>query len=93
MGYYIEAPTHTGKAKYFFDHHGAELVLEPEKFDFDGDYALVCVVENRIFEAAGIAYDAAERDEFLPTESDQRPRTWLRMKKEVVKKLCPYVPL
>jgi hypothetical protein len=94
MGYYIEAPKNTDKAKYFFDHHGAELVLDPEKFNFTSDYALICIVENPLgFEAAGIAYDSDELNRFLPTKYDQRQRTWLKMKKSIVRKLNPQAPI
>ena len=88
MGYYIETPVHLGKAKYLVDHHNAELVLSPEDFKFDGDEALVCVVENGPFDAAGVAYDAAERDSFN-NPTDPRAKTWLKITKKLALELQP----
>lgn len=93
MGYYIEVPLSQGKAKQMADLHKAELVLSPEKFDFSGSDALLCVVENPAWDAIAIAYDADERDAFLPTDSDQRPRVWLKIPKRLAKKLQPRAPL
>ena len=92
MGYYVETPLHTGKAEQLVRLHNAELVLSPESFDFNGDYALICVVENRGFDAAGIAYCPQERDEFNDP-SDARPKVWLKLPKSVVKELNKRVPL
>ena len=92
MGYYIETPGHLDKAEQLYRLYGAELVLSPEHFDFNGEYALICVVENGNFDTAGIAYSARERDEFC-NPSDPRPKTWLKMRKSLVKKLNPRVPL
>lgn len=90
MGYYIETPNNRGKAKQLTDLYGAELVLSPEKFDFNGTDALICVVENGPFDAAGIAYDAGERDA-MNQPGDPRPKTWLKLPKEKVLTLNPYV--
>jgi hypothetical protein len=92
MGYYVETPEHINKAEQLHRLYGAELVLSPEDFDFDGEYALICVVENDGFDAAGIAYCAEERNDFSDPE-DTRNKTWLKLPKKVVKKLNPRVPL
>jgi hypothetical protein len=89
MGYYIETPHHQNKAKQLYDLYKAELVLDPENFDFASDDALICVVENTNFDAAAIAYDANERDQFLLP--DFRERTWLKLPKKLVCELCPRV--
>ena len=90
MGYYIQAVSPLGKAKYLVEHEGAELVLSPESFNFDGSHALICVVENGLFDAAGIAYNARERDAFN-APSDKRAKTWLKLPKLRVIELCPQV--
>jgi hypothetical protein len=90
MGYYVQTPDSQNKAEQLHRLYGAELVLSPEEFDFNGDYALICVVENGPFDAAGIAYDADERDSFNNPD-DPRPKAWLKLPKETVIKLCPYV--
>jgi len=92
MGYYVEVPENLNKAEQLHRLYGAELVLTPENFDFDGDYALICVVENGMFDAAGIAYDETARDEFN-NPKDDREKTWLKLPKSVVKKLNPRAPV
>jgi hypothetical protein len=92
MGYYVQTPQHINKAEQLHRLYKAQLVLSPEDFDFGGDYALICVVENATFDAAGIAYNARERDVFL-NPNDPRPKVWLKMKKSVIKQLVPEVPL
>lgn len=93
MGYYIETLHPKGKAKQLVDVHGAELVLSPDKFDFNGPDALICVVENPLFDAAAIVYNAKERNEFLMWPGDTRERTWLKLPKSLVKQLNPRAPL
>ncbi len=87
MGYYIETPESNNKARQLVQLHKAELVLSPEKFDFTGDDALICVVENGPFDAAAIAFDCRERDVFL--RPDGRPKTWLKLPKAKVLELNP----
>ena len=92
MGYYIEVPESRFKAKQLVDLYGAELVLAPEKFVFEGDNALICVIENGVmFDAAGVCYHPLERDDFLICD-DGRPKTWLKMSKKKVLELNPHVP-
>ena len=94
MGYYIlnegEAPNFN-KAKLLVEEFLAELVLSPETFDFSGQDALVCVIENQNFDAAAIAYNATERDVFNDWTNDDRPRTWLKIPKALAIQLCPSV--
>jgi hypothetical protein len=91
MGYYIETAQPTEKAKQLFDlYQEAELVLSPESFDFTSDFALICVVENGLWDAAGIAYNADERDAFN-NPNDTREKTWLKIPKSLAINLCPYV--
>jgi hypothetical protein len=92
MGYYIETPSSFHKAKQLVDLYKAELVLSPEKFDFSGPDALICVVENGPFDAAGICFDAKERDDFN-SPTDPRPKTWLKLPKTKVLELNPRAPL
>lgn len=92
MGYYIEVPHPRGKAQQMVEIHQAELVLSPEKFDFSGPDALLCVVENPMWDAVAIAYNVDERDAFLPTKTDQRPRVWLKIPKTLAKQFQPNVP-
>ena len=90
MGYYVEVPLPTNKAEQLVRLHDAELVLSPEDFDFKSDYALICVVENGLFDAAAIAYNRFERDAFNDPK-DPRDKVWLKLPKTTVIMLCPRV--
>jgi len=89
MGFYIQAPTATGKAEYLVENEGAEVIPCPENYaDIPSDEAIICVVSNGPFEAAGCAFDEREFEEFkFP---DGRPRTWLKMAKARAKELSGY---
>lgn len=60
MGSYIETPVSTGKAAYLMA-HGAEKISQPLAFsEVPEGKALVIVVENGPFDAAGYAFDKSE---------------------------------
>jgi len=87
MGYYIQTPEIThGKADYLVDQHGAERVGDDAQST--DETHLVCVVENGFFDAAAIVYDERERESFLATADDARPRTWLLVDRSVCRELC-----
>jgi len=50
--------------------------------------ALICVVNNGPFEAAGYCFDEREFECF--THPDPRPRTWLLMDLEKARKISGY---
>ena len=80
MGYYIQTPVHFNKAYYLVEEDEAEIINQPTHFsDISKDRALICVVTNPLFEAAGYCFCNNEFTAFLPTPEDQRPRTWLTM--------------
>jgi len=94
MGYYIEVPKDLNKAQQIVDIHGGTIIPKPSSFaEVPADQALICVVGNGLFDAAGIAYDEREFEAFsAPDRSGyQRPRTWVLLGKAVVCKLCPQV--
>jgi hypothetical protein len=91
MGYYIETPRDKNKAQQLFELYHAELVLAPETFNFNGPNALICVVEDELFDAAAIAYDASERDSFLVDDGCEK--VWLALPKIRVHLLNPMCPL
>lgn len=90
MGYYIEVPRPTEKARQIVELHGATHVHRPEKLsDIPADRALIVVVENGIFDAAALAYNQSELDAFT-SPSDRRPKTFLMMEKNLAHKLARY---
>lgn len=72
--------------------YGAEIVNKPTSFStVPTDKAIVCVVNNSIFEAAAFCYDADEFEAFGRSD-DYRPKTWLIMDRQMAKDLtgCKY---
>jgi hypothetical protein len=90
MGYYIQTKYPQNKARQIVEDYGANLVLSPDSFDFAGPNALICIVENPNFDAAAIAYNAAERD-YFNSPDDDRPKVWLSLPKSKAIELCPLV--
>lgn len=81
MGYHIEGPA-IGKGQYIVNQFKAVRIPQPASFDeVPDDKALICVVENSVFDAAAVAYDVNEFKAFtLPT--DHRPKQFFLMDKE-----------
>lgn len=90
MGYYIETPVLHGKAAWLAENYDAELLdCAPASFaDVPDEQALVMVVDNGIFEAAGYVFS---KDEFgQVVDTDPRPRQYLLMDKITVELLSGY---
>jgi len=82
MGYYLEVPSpqqRFHKAKTLCEIHGGiEISLEEAQSlikDLENT-AVVCVVNNGIFEAAAYCYSEEELQAFS-RDDDHRPKTWL----------------
>jgi hypothetical protein len=92
MGYYInenslgEPLPNIGKANILIMSNDASQILPPK--EFPTDYAIICVVDNGYFEAAGYCYSKEEYEEFR--SPDGRPKRWLKMDIELAKKLSGY---
>lgn len=87
MGYYIETPSQFGKARYLVETHGAKLITRPAVFPAT-DEALICVVGNLMFEAAGYCFDEGEFNAFA--SPDHRPKQWLLMDRETAQRLSGF---
>ena len=89
MGYYIQGPT-VAKACFLVGNHEAKIVSQPNSFaEVPVGKALVCVVENGFFDAAGYVYNEQGFKDFsLP--DDHRAKTWLLMDKALVEKLTEF---
>ena len=89
MGYYIEVPKSKGKAQQVVELYGGRVAPYPPSFeDITPDEAIICVVDNGPFEAAGFAYDQDELYRF--TNIDGRRRTWVIMSRRKACKLTDY---
>jgi len=89
MGFYIETKGPVNKAAELVGLYGAKVVVvPPSRFeDIPSDMALISVVKNPGFEAAGLAYDDKELKRFT-YRGDVRPKQWLYLKKEVAYSLA-----
>jgi len=63
----------------------------PIEYDFSStpkDKVVVCLVDNHIFQAAGVAFNKKEFDAFnLP--GDDRPKTWFLVDREKARAIAP----
>lgn len=96
MGLYIEVPANKGKADLILDldPRVEEATYEdgtffiPDWDDAPKGFLPVCVVDNGPFEAAGVAYSEEELIRFSRLD-DPRPRRWLYVPIDVIKKHAP----
>lgn len=92
MGYYIEFRDAHNKGDQLLadkESEAVELSRVPESVPGDKN-VLVCVVENRSFDAAGIVYDNRELREFSDLR-DGRPKRWFLVNKQWALKKNPQV--
>ncbi len=81
MGYYINPPNETKEE--FLEREASLLSDEDMGFSLflDNDDALVCLIDNGIFTAAGVVYNVTEFHAFTdPT--DPRPKRWYIIKRD-----------
>ena len=89
MEYYIEVPKNKGKAQQIVDLFGGRIVISPPSFeDIADSEAIICVVDNGPFEAAGFCFNQRELHDF--SYYDGRPRTWVVMDRKKACKLTGY---
>jgi len=89
MGFYIEGPA-KGKAPFIRSEYDAEFINEPEYFkDIPDDKALICVINNGPFEAAGFAFDDREFRGFS-APGDPRPKQWMMMDRKKAEELTGF---
>ena len=87
MGKYIQTGKAKGKVLDLEREHGAKTVPAKDvKHYFDQGYAIICVVDNSIFEAAAYCFDEDEIRDFMD-QNDPRPKTWMTMDKTKAEEL------
>ena len=86
MGYYINTPEMTalGKASTLLTFYDVKELWESQPpSTIPDDKALICVVENGNFDAAGLCYDDKEYEAFnRPFDEDPRMKRWLLVDKQ-----------
>lgn len=87
MGYYIETTVAKGKAAWLVKNANGTIVPAPTPTK---DSIPVVVINNGIFDAAGIAYSPDELSAFT-RPGDKRPKTIVMVPREKVIELCPWV--
>lgn len=94
MGYYIGVPKNKGKAEQLAKLYGAQILpAQPHSFaDVSDGKAVICVVDNGPFEAAGLCYSEREFESFAAPDmaGPQRPRIWVLMDKTLAHELAGY---
>lgn len=65
MGYYIETPVTIGKANWLLANVPGTVEIPTPVFNLSDEKTLVFVVENGMFDAAAVAYNANEMRRFL----------------------------
>lgn len=91
MGFYLEVDVTIGKAKRLIEKFDAIVVECPSSVEkLPIGKALVCVVENSMFDAALYVPDDKELARTIPTKEDRRKHIYLIMDEELTKKLSHY---
>ncbi len=93
MGYYIEVPEKKEKAQQLVKLYGARILDKKPSFnEVAPNEAIICVLDNGPWEAAGFAYDARELTVFATPDrlGYQRPRTWVIMNRATACRLTGY---
>ena len=90
MGFYVQTDNPLRKTEYLVLKRGGRLIDKPKTFsDIPEDKALIVIVDNGIFEAAGLAYSQAEFESFtLPT--DHRQKKYVLLEKKLAHTLAGY---
>ena len=89
MGYYIQVPKDLYKANQIMALYDAEKINEPSSLSgIPVNEAVICVVENGLFDAAGFCYSERELQAFA--YPDGRKKTWLKMDRALAEKLTGF---
>ena len=90
MGYYIQTSGTHGKADEIAKVHDGEVVPQPSSFkDIPSTDALICVVNNGYFEAAGFAFNEEEFLAFTRPD-DPRPKKFVIISRKLAMELTGY---
>ncbi len=90
MGYYIQTPMPQNKAGQIARNHDGEIIEQPSSFsEVPKGKALICVVDNRIFEAAAFCFNESEFEEFTQ-RTDRRGKEWVLISHDLACELTEY---
>lgn len=81
MGLYINPPASMNLTKeQWLEKHAVPLASPPESIDPNDPDAIICLVDNTIFTAAGVVVDNRELASFV-NPHDYRPKKWYMVEK------------
>jgi hypothetical protein len=90
MGYYIETGTVKDKARIIAERYNGLIVPKPPSYEVvPEDTAIIVVLDNGPFKAAGFAYSKQEFEEFTDP-NDGRRKTFVLIDKALAKKLTHF---
>lgn len=91
MGYYLNNGKASGKVEWLVKEHDGKIVdkVEASTAFNDPSLAVVVVMDNGLFDAAGFAYDIDEFESFTSPD-DIRPKIFLVMNRELCEKLSGF---
>ena len=91
MGYYLNNGETFGKAEWLVKEHGGRIFSKIEANTAFNDplLAVVVVLDNGLFDAAGFAYSVDEFEAFT-TPEDTRPKAFLVMDRKLCEELSGF---
>ena len=90
MGYYVETSNFHGKSEEIAKKYDGEIVDKPVSFDeVPSGKALIVVMNNGAFEAAGYAFNADEFAAFT-SPNDLRPKKYALIDRVAANRLTGY---
>ena len=94
MSYCIQVPENRGKPKQLVTLYNAVILTGPPVWsEVPRDKAVICVVDNGQFEAAGFCYSHGEFERLNSPDRytfPSRPRTWLLMDSSLAEELSGF---
>lgn len=91
LGYYIQTTSAHDKARYIVANYGGQLLTTAPKTyaSIPQGKALIVVLDNGPFEAAGFCYDAGEFEAFTYS-GDARPKQYVLIDRVLAEQLTGY---
>lgn len=90
MGFYIQVPNNFNKAQQLKELYDGEIISKPKSLsEIPQDKALIVVLRNFGFEAAGLAYSEKEFKEFTSPD-DTRPKYFVLLDKKLAYELSGF---
>lgn len=91
MGYYIQTSGNKGKAQEMIARYGGEIIYQPPASynDIPEGKALIVIIDNGPFEAAGFCFSEQEFEAFTRPE-DKRRKWYILMDRETAEKESGY---